>query len=318
MWPAAARAADLELQLAVQTIVYHWLQAFRDLPWRGKPDRQIGATHWQEWLQAEVQRGAFQGLGPARATQALDASALGRALAPHTVLLANLPFDPAPEGAIRKSVPLLPARGATEPTNAPYVRTSTTQAGRYWNTWCGTRCTLPPQRKRRRRAPTSSRGGHGDPRGTPRTPRALHPPQQPAERRSRGRKRRHPTRYREPAMQPIPWERAFHTPWPRHTPRTWLTQQTSRQCRHGTADSRRTRRATPSCSSPGTCATASSHQTFTKCLTAWSFTKGLTAWLVSPRDDFAPRKPWRSQQCAKRGIWRQITNSNQSNEHVSG
>ena len=43
---AAALPADLELQLAVPTTVYHWLQAFHDLQWRGKPDHQIGATHW--------------------------------------------------------------------------------------------------------------------------------------------------------------------------------------------------------------------------------------------------------------------------------
>ena len=48
-----------------------------------------------------------------------DAAAPGRALAPHTVPLANLPFEPATEGAIRKSVPLPPARGATEPTKCP-------------------------------------------------------------------------------------------------------------------------------------------------------------------------------------------------------
>ena len=45
LWPAAAHPADLELQLAVLTAVYHWLQAFHDLQWRGKPDRQIGSTH---------------------------------------------------------------------------------------------------------------------------------------------------------------------------------------------------------------------------------------------------------------------------------
>ena len=50
VWPAAAHPADLELQLAVPTTVYHWLQAFHDLQWRGKPDRGIGATHWQAWL----------------------------------------------------------------------------------------------------------------------------------------------------------------------------------------------------------------------------------------------------------------------------
>ena len=40
VWPAAAHPADLELQLAVQTTVYHWLQAFHDLRWRGKPARK--------------------------------------------------------------------------------------------------------------------------------------------------------------------------------------------------------------------------------------------------------------------------------------
>ena len=114
--PAAALLADLELQLAVPTTVYHWLQAFHDLRWSGKPNRQIGATHWQEWLQADSQRDTVRGLRPAPATRALDVSAPGRALAPHTVPLANLPFDPAPKGAICKSVPLPSARGATEPT----------------------------------------------------------------------------------------------------------------------------------------------------------------------------------------------------------
>ena len=119
VWPAAAHPADLELQLAVPTAVYHWLQAFHDLRWRSKPDRQIGSTHWQTWLQADAQRDAIRGLGPAPATRALDAAAPGRTLAPHTVPLANLPFEPAAEGFIRKSVPLPPARGATEPTKCP-------------------------------------------------------------------------------------------------------------------------------------------------------------------------------------------------------
>ena len=39
VWRAVARPADLELQLAVPTTVYHWLQAFHDLRLRGKPDR---------------------------------------------------------------------------------------------------------------------------------------------------------------------------------------------------------------------------------------------------------------------------------------
>ena len=119
VWQAAAHPADLELQLALPTAVYHWLQAFHDLRWRGKPDRQIGSTHWQRWLQADAQRDAIRGHGPAPATRALDAAAPGRTLAPHTVPLASLPFEPAAEGAIRKSVPLPPARGATEPTKCP-------------------------------------------------------------------------------------------------------------------------------------------------------------------------------------------------------
>ena len=116
MWPAAAHPADLELQLAVPTTVYHWIQAFHDLRLRGKPDRQIGPTHWQTWLQADAQRDAIRSLGPAPATRALDVAAPGRALAPLTVPLANLPFEPATEDAIQKSVRLPPARGATEPT----------------------------------------------------------------------------------------------------------------------------------------------------------------------------------------------------------
>ena len=142
VWPAAAHPADLELQLAVPTTVYHWLQAFHDLGWKGKPDRQIGATHWQEWLQADAQRDAIRSLGPAPATRALNAAAPGRALAPHTVPLANLPFDPAPEGPIRKSVRLPPPQSQR---NAPCVQTSNTQGGRCWNTWRGTRCTPLPQ-----------------------------------------------------------------------------------------------------------------------------------------------------------------------------
>ena len=57
-WPVTTLTANLELQLAVPTTVYHWLQAFHDLRWRSKPNRQIGATHWQEWLQADAQRDA--------------------------------------------------------------------------------------------------------------------------------------------------------------------------------------------------------------------------------------------------------------------
>ena len=119
VWRAAAHLADLELQLAVPTTVYHWLQVVHDLRWRGKPHCQIGATHWQETLQADVQREAAQSLGPAPATRALGAAAPGRALAPHTVLVASLPFDPAPEGTIRKSVPLPPGAGGPRANEMP-------------------------------------------------------------------------------------------------------------------------------------------------------------------------------------------------------
>ena len=117
--PAAAHLADLELKLAVPTTVYHWLQAFHDLRWRGKPDHRIGSTHWQAWLQADAQRDVVRSLGPAPATRALDAAAPGHGLAPNTVPLANLLFETATEAAIWKSVPLPPARGATEPTKCP-------------------------------------------------------------------------------------------------------------------------------------------------------------------------------------------------------
>ena len=123
LWPAAVHPADLELQLAVLTAVYHWLQAFHDLRRRGKPDRQISATHWQAWLQTDAQRDAVQSLRPAPATRALDAAAPGRALATHTVPLANLPFEPVPEGAIRKSVPFPPgARGRRSNQMPPVCR----------------------------------------------------------------------------------------------------------------------------------------------------------------------------------------------------
>ena len=42
LWPAAAHHADLELQLAVSSTVYHWLQAFHDLRWRGKSAARTG------------------------------------------------------------------------------------------------------------------------------------------------------------------------------------------------------------------------------------------------------------------------------------
>ena len=190
--------------------------------------------HWQEWLQADAQRAAVQGSGPAPRTRALDGTAPGCALAPHTVPLANLPFDPEPEGGIRKSVPPPRHGGPRSQGNAPYVQTSRTQVGRCWNTLRGTPCTPPPQWKTRRRPPTSSTRGHGDLCGMPRTPRAPYP-RRPATRRPQRTRRRRPERPQGLAVQPNKgpsprdwppwppcgphWERAPHTPWPQHTRR---------------------------------------------------------------------------------------------------
>ena len=226
VWPAAAHPADLELQLAVPTTVYHWLQAFQDLRWRGKPGRQIGSTHWQARLQADAHRDAVRSLGPAPATRVLDAAAPGRALMPHMVPLANLLFKPATEGAIRMRCRSSRREGLWNQRNAPCVQTSTTQAGQCWNTWRGRQCTLQPRWMTRRRPPTSCKGGHGGPHGTPRTASA------PSPRRSTTQTvmRRHPERPRGPAVRPNKgpssrgwppwpslrprWERALRTPLP--------------------------------------------------------------------------------------------------------
>ena len=121
VWPKAALPLfDLELQLAVPTTAYHWLQAFPDLRWRGKAERQIGPTHWTEWLHADEHWAAVCNLGPApAAARAPDLSARGRSLAPHTVTPANLPFALALKCSIRKSVALPPTGGAIEPSKSP-------------------------------------------------------------------------------------------------------------------------------------------------------------------------------------------------------
>ena len=281
VWPAAAHPADLELQLAVPTAVYHWLQAFHDLRWRGNPDRQIGSTHWQTWLQADAQRDAIRGLGPAPATQALDAAAPGRTLAPHTVPLANLPFEPAAEGAIRKSVPLPPARGATEPTKCPLCADKYYTSGAMLEhlAWHAVHAAAPADDKeaaanilqgRARRSPWHA-------------PYTRRPPPQAADHADAGEEApgaapgaggaAPPGSMSIPAglaplaplAPPVPgppcgprWERAQRM---RRTQMPWRRRRTRRRCPCGIADSRRTRRATPCGSSRGTCATASCRQT---------------------------------------------------------
>ena len=255
VWPAAAHPAYLELQLVVPTAVSHWLQAFHDLRWRGKPDCQIGATDWQAWLHTDAQRDAVRSLGPAPATRALDAAAPGRVLAPHTVPLANLPFGPAPEGTIQKSVPPPPARGATEPTKCPLCADKyyTSEAMLEHLAWHAVHTAAPVDDKeaasnilqgRARRSPWHAppqAAGHADgeeeaPRAAPRTGDAAQQGSIPA------------------GLAPL-------APWPRRTREPWLPKRTPGQCRCGTADSRRTRRTTAYGSSHGSCATASSRQT---------------------------------------------------------
>ena len=272
VWPAAAHPADLELQLAVPTTVYHWLQAFHDLRWRGKFDRQICCTHWQTWLQADAQRDAIRSLGPAPATRALDAAAPGRALAPHTVPLANLSFEPATEGAIRKSVPLPAARVATEPTKCPLCADKYYTSGAMLEhlAWHAVHAATPVDDKE-----AASNILQGRARRSPwhapyaRRPRPRRPTTQTA-------MRRQPERPRGPAVRPnkgpsprgwppwppcgLRWERA-RTPWPWRTTMPWPHRRTQRRCLCGIADSRRTRRGTPYGSSRGTCATASYRQT---------------------------------------------------------
>ena len=88
--------------------------------------------------------------------------------------------------------------GPRNQRNAPCVQTSTTQAGQCWNTWRGTPCTLQPRWTTRRRPPTSCKGGHGGPHGTPHmlgAPRPRRPTTQTA-------MRRHPGRPRGPAVRP--------------------------------------------------------------------------------------------------------------------
>ena len=80
----------------------------------------MSPTQWQEGPQADAQRAAVRDLRPAPAAAlAPDTLALSRSLTQHTATLTNLPFAPAPETSIRKSVALAPASGATEPNKCP-------------------------------------------------------------------------------------------------------------------------------------------------------------------------------------------------------
>ena len=137
--------------------MYQCLLAFHDLRWRGKPDRQIGATHWQEWLQADAQRDSRVLHPRPRHEPSMRRPRAARCRRTRF----GWPTYPstrrwrAPSGSRCCS---LRQGGPRNQRNAPNVRTSTTQAGQCWNTWRGTRCTLPPQWKTRRWPPKILQG----------------------------------------------------------------------------------------------------------------------------------------------------------------
>ena len=273
VWPAAAHPTDLELQLAVPTTVYHWLQPFHDLQWRGKPDRKSAPRTGKSGCR-RTRNATPSGISdpPPRHEPSMRRPRAARWR--HTRFHWQACPSTQRRRAPSESRCRFPRRGGPQSRrNAPYVQTSTTQAGQCWNTWRGTRCTPPPRWTTRRRPPPSSKRGHKGSRGIPLYTRRP-PPRRPATQKATRRRLERP---RELALQPNKdpsprnwppwppcgprWERAPHTPWPQHTQETWLLQPTQRQCRCGTADSRRTRRTTPYGSSHGTCATASSNQT---------------------------------------------------------
>ena len=199
VWPAAAHLADLELQLAVPTAVYHWLEAFHDLRWKGqaRPPNRLHAL-----ANVAASRRAAR-CHPGYRARARDTSPRCGGPGPHTGATHSATGQPALRtsgGGRHSEVGAAPPwrEGPRSRRNAPCVRTSTTQAGQCWNTWRGTRCTLRPRRTTRRRPPTSCRGEHGGPHGTPRTPGAPRP-RQPT---TQTEMRRHPERPREPAVRP--------------------------------------------------------------------------------------------------------------------
>ena len=248
---AAAHPADLELQLAVQTTVYHWLQAFHDLRRRGKPDREIGCRQTHSATPSRVSDPRPRHEPSMRRPRA----------APWRQTQFRWPTCPstkrrrAPSQSRCRS-PL--ARGANRATEMPPMCRQVLQKR-------GNAGTPGVARSAHRRLGGRQGGGLPDPRGegrevpvtspcTPSAPRARRPA-------TRGARRRRPERPRRPAVQPNKdpsprdwprwplcgprWERAPHTTRPQHTQETWLLQRTLRQCRCGTADSRRTRRTTP-------------------------------------------------------------------------
>ena len=240
VWLAATLPAYLELQLAVPTTVYDSLQAFHDLRWRGKPDRQLGATHWQEWLQGDPQRDAVQGLGPAPATRALDAFPAPLAGAAHGS--AGQPtLRPGAAGRHLQVGAAPSGKGGHGTQELPLMCGQVLHKRGMLKhlAWHAVLAAAPAEDKEAASHVLQGRAR----RSQWHVPYAQRPPPQerPARWRPRGRKRRHPTRPREPAVQfirgPSPrawppcgplWERAPQTPWPRHTPGTWLSQQTHR------------------------------------------------------------------------------------------
>ena len=155
----------------------------------------------------------------------------GCALAPHTVPVANLLFEPATEGAIGKSVPLPPARGATEPTKCPLCADKyyTSGAMQEHLAWRAVHAAAPVDDKE-----AASNILQGRARRSPwhapyaRRPQPQERPRGPAVRTNKG---------PSPRGWP-PWplcgprsEQALRTPWPRRTQEPWLHRRIQRRCR---------------------------------------------------------------------------------------
>ena len=166
----------------------------------------------------------------------------GRALAQHTIRPANLPFDPAPESSIHKSVPLAPARGATDPTKCPLCAEKFHTSGAMMEhlEWHAVHAAATPEDKeaatqilqgQAQRSPWHAPYAQRPP---PQRRNATRRPQKGGETQPGGLAVR-PTR--DPSLRgwPLlccepPMGRAPRTPWARHPAGTWRPSGTPRRC----------------------------------------------------------------------------------------
>ena len=202
---------------------------------------------------------------PPAVSRAPDLLAAGRTLAPQTVLLTNLPFAPAPEISIRKSVGLPPTRGATKPTKCSLCANKfyTSRSMLDHLAWHAVHATAPAE-DQVAASHTLRERGQQSLRPAPYAKRKPPPPRRLAgrwhregggrRRPQRGRHRR--TRVGGRATRPVtdsspggspmprcvpPWGRGPRTPWRLHPPWAMRPLQNRRRRRLcGTADSRKT------------------------------------------------------------------------------